>query len=213
MLHSGPCLVMERVSPFSSGRSRLSTSSQELPHPLFLLLLLPYSGESGAGKTEATKQVLQYIAEVAGSQTGVEQNILHANPILEAFGNAKTLRNNNSSRFVSVIEESQFNCSSSFCLFYRQGKWIEVMFDNRNQICGARIINYLLEKSRLVNHLEGERNYHIFYFMCAGCNEKQKGTSSDFINMLRVDSSEFSQVPSWSTPFLIRLPCWLQSHH
>ena len=107
------------------------------------------SGESGAGKTEATKQCLMFFAECAGSVTGVEQNILLSNPILEAFGNAKTLRNNNSSRF---------------------GKLISVLFDGRAKITGAGIINYLLEKSRVVYQLEGERSFHIFYQLIIGAN-------------------------------------------
>jgi Myosin head (motor domain)/MyTH4 domain len=93
---------------------------------------------------------LTFFAEVAGSVSGVEQNILLANPILEAFGNAKTLRNNNSSRF---------------------GKYIEVHFDPQGKICGASTINYLLEKSRVCFQLEGERAFHIFYQLCLGADE------------------------------------------
>lgn len=100
------------------------------------------SGESGAGKTEATKQCFNFLAEVAGSDLQLEQKILNANPILEAFGNAKTLRNNNSSRF---------------------GRWTEINFSTRGQIIGASIENYLLEKSRVVRQSQGERSYHIFY--------------------------------------------------
>ena len=103
------------------------------------------SGESGAGKTEATKHCLKFWAKVAGSKNGVEERLIQANPVLEAFGNAKTIRNNNSSRF---------------------GKWVEVYFDQIKQsIDGAIIINYLLEKSRLVFQQAGERNFHIFYHL------------------------------------------------
>jgi len=89
------------------------------------------SGESGAGKTETAKKVLQYLTEIAatggkGKKTIADQ-IMESNPVLEAFGNAKTLRNNNSSRF---------------------GKWMEVNFNQANKICGCRIVNYLLEKVR-----------------------------------------------------------------
>ncbi|KNC46294.1 uncharacterized protein AMSG_02747 [Thecamonas trahens ATCC 50062] len=104
------------------------------------------SGESGAGKTEATKQALRYLAHVAGSSVdGVESRLLKANPLLEAFGNAATLRNYNSSRF---------------------GKWMEVFFDDSRAIVGANITNYLLEKSRVTQQAPGERNYHIFYELC-----------------------------------------------
>jgi myosin heavy subunit len=111
------------------------------------------SGESGAGKTECTKQALEYLAEIAGSTDNVEQRILKANPILEAFGNAKTVRNNNSSRF---------------------GKYVEIFFNNQMTISGARNINYLLEKSRVVMQTPGERNYHIFYDICAGFSDAQR---------------------------------------
>jgi myosin heavy subunit len=94
------------------------------------------------GKTEATKQCFNFLAEKAGSETGLEQKILNANPVLEAFGNAKTLRNNNSSRF---------------------GRWTAIHFNASGNIIGASIENYLLEKSRVVSQNEGERNYHIFY--------------------------------------------------
>ncbi|KAL6056612.1 myosin-5 isoform X3, variant 2 [Balamuthia mandrillaris] len=126
------------------------------------------SGESGAGKTECTKQCLTYFAELAGSKTGVEQYILLANPILEAFGNAKTLRNNNSSRF---------------------GKWVEIHFDESASICGAKTINYLLEKSRVVYQIPGERNFHIFYQLTTGATAEQKRkwrlSSPDSFNFLK----------------------------
>uniref|UniRef100_A0A0E0PQH6 Myosin motor domain-containing protein n=1 Tax=Oryza rufipogon TaxID=4529 RepID=A0A0E0PQH6_ORYRU len=113
------------------------------------------SGESGAGKTETTKMLMRYLAFLGGrSRTGgrtVEQQVLESNPVLEAFGNAKTVRNNNSSRF---------------------GKFVEIQFDKSGKISGAAIRTYLLERSRVCQINSPERNYHCFYFLCAAPSEE-----------------------------------------
>ncbi|TVU35329.1 hypothetical protein EJB05_17214 [Eragrostis curvula] len=115
------------------------------------------SGESGAGKTETTKLLMRYLAFLGGrSGTGartVEQQVLESNPVLEAFGNAKTVRNNNSSRF---------------------GKFVEIQFDKSGKISGAAIRTYLLERSRVCQINSPERNYHCFYFLCAAPSEHLK---------------------------------------
>ncbi|XP_050118693.1 myosin-1 [Malus sylvestris] len=104
------------------------------------------SGESGAGKTETAKIAMQYLAALGGG-SGIEHEILKTNPILEAFGNAKTLRNDNSSRF---------------------GKLIEIHFSETGKISGANIQTCKFSQSRVVQCTEGERSYHIFYQLCAG---------------------------------------------
>jgi myosin-5 len=115
------------------------------------------SGESGAGKTETAKIAMQYLAALGGG-SGIEYEILKTNPILEAFGNAKTLRNDNSSRF---------------------GKLIEIHFSESGKISGAQIQTFLLEKSRVVQCAEGERSYHIFYQLCAGASPALRGMVSN----------------------------------
>ncbi|XP_058491281.1 unconventional myosin-Ih [Solea solea] len=108
------------------------------------------SGESGAGKTEASKKILQYYAVSCPSTTllnTVRDKMLMSNPVLEAFGNAKTLKNDNSSRF---------------------GKYMDIQFDSEGEAVGGHILNYLLEKSRVVHQNHGERNFHIFYQLVQG---------------------------------------------
>ncbi|XP_041812473.1 myosin-9-like isoform X1 [Chelmon rostratus] len=122
------------------------------------------TGESGAGKTENTKKVIQYLAHVASShKTKKDQNssvlshgelekqLLQANPILEAFGNAKTVKNDNSSRF---------------------GKFIRINFDVNGYIVGANIETYLLEKSRAIRQAKDERTFHVFYYLLTGAGDK-----------------------------------------
>ncbi|KAJ3085276.1 hypothetical protein HK102_000156, partial [Quaeritorhiza haematococci] len=118
------------------------------------------TGESGAGKTEAAKKIMEYVAEVCvagkggsgGDLAKVKKQILETNPLTEAFGNAKTLRNNNSSRF---------------------GKFMEIQFKFASPV-GGKISTYLLEKSRVVVRLNGERNFHIFYQFLAGASANQR---------------------------------------
>uniref|UniRef100_A0A8C8G8F3 Unconventional myosin-VI n=1 Tax=Oncorhynchus tshawytscha TaxID=74940 RepID=A0A8C8G8F3_ONCTS len=108
------------------------------------------SGESGAGKTENTKFVLRYLTMSYGTGQDIDERIVEANPLLEAFGNAKTVRNNNSSRF---------------------GKFVEIHFNEKNTVVGGFVSHYLLEKSRICQQSQEERNYHIFYRLCAGASE------------------------------------------
>merc|ERR1719394_997276 len=127
------------------------------------------TGESGAGKTENTKKVIQYLAYVAASKPKssshtpsstegpnfgeLEQQLLKANPILEAFGNAKTVKNDNSSRF---------------------GKFIRINFDASGYIAGANIETYLLEKARIIRQAGDERSFHIFYQLLLGASKEYK---------------------------------------
>ncbi|XP_043511599.1 unconventional myosin-IXAa-like isoform X4 [Frieseomelitta varia] len=114
------------------------------------------SGESGSGKTESTNFLLHHLTALSqkGSHgSGVEQTILSAGPVLEAFGNAKTAHNNNSSRF---------------------GKFIQVNYKENGMVHGAVVQKYLLEKSRIVSQGRNERNYHVFYYLLAGANEQEK---------------------------------------
>ncbi|KAK3383052.1 P-loop containing nucleoside triphosphate hydrolase protein [Lasiosphaeria ovina] len=118
------------------------------------------SGESGAGKTEAAKRIMQYIANVSGGAEGsdiqqIKDMVLATNPLLESFGNAKTLRNNNSSRF---------------------GKYLQIHFNAQGEPIGADIANYLLEKSRVVGQIVNERNFHIFYQFTKGASQQYRET-------------------------------------
>src|ERR1700759_5268233 len=146
------------------------------------------SGESGAGKTVSAKYIIRYFAtreppdqpgkKVKGKQDAMsetEEQILATNPIMEAFGNAKTTRNDNSSRF---------------------GKYIEIMFNQKTDIIGAKIRTYLLERSRLVFQPLKERNYHIFYQLVAGASDAER----EELSLLPV--SDFDYLNQGSSPVI-----------
>ncbi|CAI8049871.1 Unconventional myosin-VI, partial [Geodia barretti] len=145
------------------------------------------SGESGAGKTESTKFILRYLTESYGARAGIiEQRIVEANPLLESFGNAKTMRNNNSSRF---------------------GKFSEIHYNAKHEVVGGHVSHYLLEKSRICSQSAEERNYHVFYRMLAGASPDmrqalglQDGASFTYLNPASLhdpnlqDEEEFSHL-------------------
>ncbi|PIO63936.1 myosin head, partial [Teladorsagia circumcincta] len=136
------------------------------------------SGESGAGKTESQKAILRYLCENWGAAAGpIQKRILETNPILEAFGNAKTLRNNNSSRF---------------------GKFVEIHFGTDDKVAGGFVSHYLLEKSRVCRQAKGERNYHIFYQLIAGAPH-------DLYKKLRLAAPDnFKYLKYGTTTFFVR---------
>nr|CAD7393755.1 unnamed protein product [Timema cristinae] len=137
---------------FAVGSAAYSHLSKEGATPVENQVVV-ISGESGSGKTESTKLVMQYLAAVNKSSSNViTEQILEASPLLESFGNAKTVRNDNSSRF---------------------GKYLEVHF-KEGVILGAKVTEYLLEKSRIVTQAPEERNYHVFYEMLKGLSEEGK---------------------------------------
>ena len=138
------------------------------------------SGESGAGKTETTKHAMKFLTsgtfscKLQNEDTPIEEKILRCNPILEAFGNSKTVRNDNSSRF---------------------GKFVRLLINkNSKSIHGATITSYLLEKSRLTTPSKGERNFHIFYHLLEGCDIKDMalfGLLDNNKNIYKADSFEY----------------------
>ncbi|TRY55625.1 hypothetical protein DNTS_008831 [Danionella cerebrum] len=139
------------------------------------------SGESGAGKTEASKKILQYYAVSCPSSTlldTVRDRMLMSNPVLEAFGNAKTMKNDNSSRF---------------------GKYMDIQFDCQGDAVGGHILSYLLEKSRVVHQNHGERNFHIFYQLVEGGEEdllRHLGLEKDTKHYCYLVQGECSSVSS-----------------
>jgi len=145
-------------------------------------------GESGAGKTETTKQVIKYLADTTpggGEASGtIEMQIIAASPVLEAFGNAKTVLNNNSSRF---------------------GKFTKILYSAdgdhgvvKGAIVGATLETYLLEKSRVIFQADKERNYHSFYFIWHGLSDEQKadyGVESGMMDFFYTKQGGSAQVP------------------
>ncbi|CAF3756697.1 unnamed protein product [Rotaria magnacalcarata] len=135
------------------------------------------SGESGAGKTVSAKFIMSYIAEVSGGGPNVQRIkdvILQSNPLLEAFGNAKTIRNDNSSRF---------------------GKYIEIRFSRGGEPIGGVISNFLLEKSRVVSQAENERNFHIFYQLLSNREFCQQYSLSYELRFQYINHAESMRVP------------------
>lgn len=145
--------IMRKLEPHSYAISAYAHKQMSLNATRQAIVI---SGESGAGKTVSAKQCMFFLTSLGSAQgnekTSIGDRILSTNPVLEAFGNSKTARNNNSSRF---------------------GKYVKLYFDvAEGKVQGAEIKNYLLEKSRVVGAAEKERNYHIFFFMLRGADEQ-----------------------------------------
>lgn len=153
-MHSYRQQTVEEASPHTFAIAKRAFQSASLDRHNQAILI---SGESGAGKTECTKQCLAYLSEIAGGQDNLEQSILNANPVLEAFGNAKTVNNNNSSRF---------------------GKWMSVGFAWDGRICSASIEPFMLESSRVPSQAPLERSYHIFYQLLSATPADFEGAQS-----------------------------------
>uniref|UniRef100_A0A6Q2Z6D9 Myosin IXA n=1 Tax=Esox lucius TaxID=8010 RepID=A0A6Q2Z6D9_ESOLU len=150
------------------------------------------SGESGSGKTQSTNFLIHHLTALSqkGFASGVEQIILGAGPVLEAFGNAKTAHNNNSSRF---------------------GKFIQVNYQESGTVRGAYVEKYLLEKSRLVYQEHNERNYHVFYYLLAGASEDERRA----FHLLQPEEYHYlnqmtkkSHRPSWENYYESELDCF-----
>ena len=155
VLHSYRKANLNSAAPHIYGIGEAAFSNLQITRKDQAILV---SGDSGSGKTESTKFMMQYLASVAHQShtTQTEQKVLQCNPVLEAFGNAKTRRNDNSSRF---------------------GKFIEIQFDEGLALVGAKIDTYLLEKSRVVGQEDGERSFHIFYQLTSQYNADQQLTA------------------------------------
>uniref|UniRef100_A0A8C7JAH9 Myosin-9 n=1 Tax=Oncorhynchus kisutch TaxID=8019 RepID=A0A8C7JAH9_ONCKI len=147
-------IYSENIIDMYRGKKR-----HEMPPHIYAITDTAYRSMMQAGKTENTKKVIQYLAHVASSfkskkdQGELEKQLLQANPILEAFGNGKTVKNDNSSRF---------------------GKFIRINFDVNGYIVGANIETYLLEKSRAIRQAKDERAFHVFYYMLTGAGDKMR---------------------------------------
>lgn len=159
---------VERYRSDVVGSARQEPHIYELANSVFLALLdeqkdqsVVISGESGSGKTEATKQLMHFLTQTArGASKDLSHKLLQSNPILEAFGNAKTVRNDNSSRFGKYVK---INLLAKLSANTKEA-----------QLNGAKINDYLLEKSRVVHQAPGERNYHIFYYLLCGLSSEEK---------------------------------------
>ena len=153
------------------------------------IVLTVISGESGAGKTEAAKRIMQYIANVSGGASSqiqeVKDMVLATNPLLESFGCAKTLRNNNSSR---------------------HGKYLEIQFNAQGEPVGANITNYLLEKNRVVGQILNERNFHIFYQFTKAASQDYRGIFAPFCIVLTSD--RFGVQPPEAYLYTSRSKCY-----
>lgn len=161
---------------------------------------------------------MNYIARVSGGGDRVrhlKDVILESNPLLEAFGNAKSVRNNNSSRFVSFLTQIPDTHTTKEIIFIKkiiscysfnsQGKYVEIQFSTGGQPVGGKISNFLLEKSRVVMRSRHERSFHIFYQLCAGADSRMEGKALN-LSLTRTtngDTTLCTQTPQLVSEWLV----------